>query len=106
MAAVGAVPVTPVRPLAGGAVGAWEVVRPSGASSVLTWRGPRVGQDASAEAARTADLVAIARHTGLPAPAYEDIVALLDGGVVVLQGFVSGVRPRACAEVIDSLLEF
>ena len=105
MAAVGASPVIPVRPLSGGAVGAWEVVRQSGASSVLTWRGPRVGQDGAAQAARTADLVAIARRAGNPVPAYEDIVPLPDGGVVVLQELVSGVRPRASAEAIASLLE-
>jgi len=87
-------------------VGAWEVVRPNGTSSVLTWRGPRAGRDGAREAVRTADLVAIARGAGIPAPEYEDVVLLPDGGVVVLQEFVAGVRPEPNPDVITALLEF
>lgn len=105
MASAGGPPVLPARPLSGGAVGAWEVVRPNGASSVLTWRGPQRGRDSAADVARTADLVEVARRVGVPAPAYEDVVPLADGGVVVLQEFVAGVRPNLSVDVITSLLE-
>jgi len=106
MATVGAPPVAPVRPMSGGAVGAWEVVRQSGAASVLTWRGPRAGRDGRADVNLTAELVAIARRAGIPAPRYEDVVPLPDGGVVVLQEFVPGVHATATTEVITSLLKF
>ena len=105
VASAGGPPVSPVRPLSGGAVGAWEVVRPDGASSVLTWRGPQLGRDNAGDVARTADLVEVARRVGVPAPAYEDVVPLADGGVVVLQEFVAGVRPDLSIAVITSLLE-
>jgi hypothetical protein len=105
MAAAGGPPIVPVRPLPGGAVGAWEVVRPNGASSVLTWRAPRPGRDTAADVARTAVLVEAARRVGVPAPAYEDVVPLGDGGVVVLQELVAGVRPTLNVDVITSLLE-
>jgi len=50
-------------------------------------------------------LVEVARRVGIPAPAYEDVVPLADGGVVVLQEFVAGVRPNLSVAVITSLLE-
>lgn len=105
MAEVGGPVVVPGHPLAGGAVGAWKVDRPGRGSSVLTWRPPSTGRDITAEVTQTAQLIAIARWAGVPAPAYEDIVTLADGGVVVLQEFVAGVRPRRSSEVVASLLE-
>jgi hypothetical protein len=105
MASAGGPTVSPARPLSGGAVGAWEVVRPNGASSVLTWRGPQLGRDNAAAVARTADFVEVAREVGIPAPAYEDVVPLADGGFVVLREFVAGVRPHLSVDVITSLLE-
>lgn len=106
MASVGAPVVSPVRPLAGGAVGAWEVARPGGASSVLTWRSSREGYDMTVEVQRVAELVAIARTAGVPAPRYEDIIPLPDGSVVVLQELVEGVRPTAAPRIVASLLDF
>ena len=105
MASVGAPVVSLVRPLAGGAVGAWEVARSDGASSVLTWRSSREGHDRTAEVQRVAELVAIARTAGVPAPCYEDIIPLQDGSVVVLQEFVEGVRPTAAPGIVASLLD-
>lgn len=105
MASVGAPVVSPVQPLAGGAVGAWEVARSDGASSVLTWRPSLEGHDRTAEVQRVAELVAIARTAGIPAPRYEDIIPLPGGSVVVLQEFVEGVRPTAAPGLVASLLE-
>lgn len=105
MADAGGPVVVPVHPLAGGAVGAWKVHRPGRRSSVLTWRPPSPGRDMAAEVTRTSQLIAIARQARVPAPAYEDIVVLGDGGVVVLQEFVAGIRPRRSPEVVASLLE-
>ncbi len=105
IASVGAAPVVPVRPLSGGAVGAWAVRRPNGETSVLTWRGPRRGEDEVASAQRITELVTIARAHGIPAPRYEDVVALPDGGVVILQEFVAGMRPASGRQVVASLLE-
>jgi hypothetical protein len=105
MASVGAPVVSPVQPLAGGAVGAWKVARSSGELSVLTWRSSREGYDMAAEVQRVSELVAIARTAGVPAPRYEDIIPLPDGSVVVLQEFVHGVRPTAGRAVIASLLD-
>ena len=104
MASAGGPAVSPVRPLPGGAVGAWEVVRQNGASSVLTWRGPQWARDNAAAVPRAAELVEVARRVGVPHP-YEDVVPLADGGVVVLQEFVVGVPPELNVEVITSLLE-
>jgi len=105
MASVGAAPVVPVRPLSGGAVGAWAVRRPNGETSVLTWRGPTRGQDGVALAHRIAELVTIARAHGIPAPRYEDVVALPNGGAVVLQEFVAGTRPAPRRRVVAELLQ-
>jgi hypothetical protein len=55
---------------------------------------------------RVAELVTLARNIGVPAPAYQDVVPLLDGGVVVLQELVSGMRPRVCREVVAALIDF
>ena len=106
MAAVGAVPVVPVRPLSGGAVGAWVVRRSNGETSVLTWRGPTPGQAGAAFGQRITELVTIARAHGIPAPRYEEVVALADGGVAVLQEFVAGTRPAPGHRVIAELLKF
>jgi aminoglycoside phosphotransferase (APT) family kinase protein len=106
MAAVAGPRVSPVRQLHGGTVGAWEVLLPDGTSSVLTWRGPQAGRDRAVEAERTSELVAIARRAGIPAPRYEDVVPLRDGGVVVLQEFIAGVRPEPSAGMATSLLRF
>lgn len=68
-----------VRPLAGGAVGAWLVRRADGALSVLTWSPPAPpGVDAGAfDTARS--LMDVARASGFPVPRYEDAIALADG---------------------------
>jgi len=105
MASVGAVPVVPVRQLSGGAVGAWAVRRPNGETSVLTWRGTTRGSDGASFAQRITELVTIARAHGIPAPRYEDVVALPDGGVVVLQEFVAGTRPAPGRRVVAQLLQ-
>ena len=105
MANVGGPVVVPVHPLAGGAVGAWKVYCPGRGPRVLTWRPPAQGRDIAAQVTRTSQLVAIARRAGVPAPAYEDIVVLGDGGVVVLQEFVAGVRPRRSPDVVAALFE-
>lgn len=97
--------VAPVRLLPGGEVGAWEVVRANGARSVLTWRPPRHGYDGAAQATRTAELVAIARRGGMPAPDYEDVVPLPDGGVAVLQQYVDGVCGEPAADLVGVLLQ-
>jgi len=104
ISSVGGPEIAPVRPLSGGSVGAWAVRRPNGAISVLTWRPPTAGTDASSAANRVADLVSIARASGVPAPAYEDVVALPGGGVVVLQEFIEGQRPVPARRLITDLL--
>jgi hypothetical protein len=49
-------------------------------------------------------LVSTARARGMPAPRYEDIVGLPDGGAVVLQEFVEGQRPVPSRQLIALLL--
>ena len=72
--------------------------------NVLTWRPPTAGTDASTAVKRVADLVSIARARGVPAPVYEDVVVLPDGGVVVLQEFIEGQRPVPARHLIAVLL--
>jgi aminoglycoside phosphotransferase (APT) family kinase protein len=54
---------------------------------------------------RVSELVSIARACGVPAPRYEDIVGLPDGGAVVLQEFVEGQRPVPSRQSIALLLD-
>lgn len=93
---------TVVRSLGHGAVGAWVVAWPPSPGrrrSVLTWSPPLpAGAPPSGRIDRSVALVEVARAAGVPAPAYEAIIPLAGGDVVVLQEVAPG-RPLRDGEV-------
>src|SRR5687768_12857478 len=80
-------------PCAGGEVGAAYVRWPDGRRSVLTGGFPAA-----------ADMVAVARAAGLPAPRYE-LVTEVDGAWVVVQERLAGTPPEAVDRaLVDQML--
>lgn len=91
-----------VRPLAGGAVGAWLVRWPDGHEGVLTW----LAQPAQLDVVeRGIAITARAAAAGVPVPRYEAIVAL-DDGIALLQDFARGVPATTVTDgLVDALLD-
>jgi aminoglycoside phosphotransferase (APT) family kinase protein len=84
----------------GGQIGACYVRWPDGHRSVLT-----AGPPGSSEAQRAADMTAVARAAGVPAPRYE-LVADLSGGTAVVQELLPGTVPvtvtrRTVASIVE-----
>lgn len=95
-----------VRPLAGGAVGAWLVRRAGGGLSVLTWSPPPPPGVAAGAFGAARTLMGLARAAGVPTPRDEDVIALADGGVALLQEHLPGVPPStASAALVDRVVE-
>lgn len=106
IAAAGGPYVELIRPMTGGAVGAFLVRRSDGQDAVLTWSPPPPA-DADPEAFATARaLMDLARSYGVPAPRYEDVIVLRDGGIAVLQQRLPGVRvDGVSAALVDRMAE-
>ncbi len=85
----------------GGQVGAAYVRWPDGRDGVLTW----LPEPVRAEAVRrTAEILALARASGLPVPAY-DLVAELPGALAIVQERIPGRAPtRATRKVVEAMV--
>jgi hypothetical protein len=94
------IPFTYLGPCPGGEVGAGYVRWPDGRDSVLTWA-PGVDRRRVDE---IAGMLAAARRAGVPAPAYELVVALDDAVALVQQRLPGAVPDRLDGPLVEQML--
>lgn len=96
-----------LKPLPGGAVGAWKVRWPDGHIGVLTWAPPPLPEDPPGQLAQAAALVDVARSAGVPIPRYEAVIDVGEHGAAIVQELAKGVLPTTVtAGLIERLIEF
>src|SRR2546421_3010119 len=98
---------SPIRPMGGGAVGAWLVRWADGRLGVLTWApAPPPGAPAG-RLDRVLALTDLARDAGLPVPMHQAVVPLASGDLAVLQEPAAGVPVAGVPGpgLVDHLLE-